>query len=689
MAWKTASPGAKTRTLRRRLSNVTAALAASAGLLCPVPALAAVGHITAGRVSAGHVSADVVAKPQLPSIRPCKHMIKRGNAQFLVWVCNSGKHPRADLSTVLKLANQYAPEMIKLMGKPQPDSGGLAGGGDTRIDIYLVNGTAQSVERDGSPDRLHKTNNVVDDAMTVSTDRHGDAASGYMLLNRQRMGGKGFASDFVHEFFHVLQYHYNIGSCNGGEWWFTEASATWAESYWVASTAPGEVYKRYVENFEKNPELSLTDTRNLHDYASFIWPYFMQQQKGADAIASVWKSLPPRNISCRAMNQRLDAQLSFADNFRDFAVRNLDQKFIRDSGEPEWPQDFGKNYQDLHNDFPETWPDISNDRQFTAAGQSQSLKLDLPPLSVTYAYINTTAIGDPVMGIHLDMSGLSDTEGLSVDVLGYESDQSGHNHWIRIRESSPDNGVCMAWDPGDTEDTALVLVISNSSLTQTTRGTTKIQARGACATSASGTVTHTQHVVEGDDTYTDTVDTTVSMNLKFVASGNDMVSNGSTFTYTVSGTHNDGSTTCDFGGSGNGSMDPSAGSGSYADLYGYVASKDNPPHLTEVAYGPSLSGCGGGYVLNDSALGCPIVPSNIYFPPPEYEGAYSADSSVISFNCNDSSGSQPTVDIEDLTENVTGTLTAQGVIPCGLWTAGCVDGSPTAKAAKPGFGLRR
>lgn len=657
-----------------RFAGAAAALAIIVGVLGPAPAIAAAGH-----------QAGVAAKPRLPYITHCKHMRKMGNKLFLVWVCNSGTDPARELAEVLKLTDTYVPEMIKLMRRPRLDSGGIAGGGDKRIDIYLVNGTAQSVQRDGSADTLPST--AV--AETVSTDRHGARASGYMLLNRLRMKSTGFASDFVHEFFHVLQYRYNVGDCSGGKkWWFTEASATWAESFWVPGTAKDEVYWRYTGDngrpgFEKHPEMSLLNTGANHDYESFIWAYFMQQQKGPAAIARVWKSLPGTEDSCNAMNKKIDAQLSFAKNFRDFAVRNFDSELNRDTGAPEWPQKFGKHYQNLfpHSDFPQALPDEQTFRQFTASGQSQPVKLNLPPLSATYAEIETTPIGDQTSGIELDTGSLSGAANLSVDVIGYESQNPKHNHWIRIRESRVGNGVCLAFDPGYTGNSDLVLVMSNASLTRTTRGTLTIKARGECATSASGKVTHTQHVNEVDsgDSTSLAEDTTVTMNLKFTAKGDDLVSKGSTYTYTASGTFTDDNATCGFSGSGTGFMDGSSAGSSFADLEAYAFDKAQPPALIEEAAGQPLSGCDGGFELDDAAQGCPIVSSEIFFPPPGYVGAYSADSQVIKFNCNDTAGQQPTTDVADLTEMVTGTLTAKGVIPCGLWTSGCMNGTP-AKA---------
>jgi len=91
--------------------------------------------------------------------------------------------------------------------------------------------------------------------------------------------------------------------------------------------------------------------------------------------------------------------------------------------------------------------------------------------------------------------------------------------------------------------------------------------------------------------------------------------------------------------------------------------------------GVPLSGCAGGYELSDAAFGCPIVPPLLAQPRPTCEGKYSSDLSTIQFNCDASSGPVDGSDAISVTEQVTGSLKAQGVIPCGLWTVNCANGT--------------
>jgi hypothetical protein len=81
-------------------------------------------------------------------------------------------------------------------------------------------------------------------------------------------------------------------------------------------------------------------------YSTYIWFYFMEQEIGPEAISKIWEDfgrLDPGTIDqARAI---IDAQLPFAEHFRDFAVRNLNLEL-----EPGHP--INPNYDDLDPQFP-------------------------------------------------------------------------------------------------------------------------------------------------------------------------------------------------------------------------------------------------------------------------------------------------------------------------------------------------
>lgn len=708
-------------------------------VLVAVSGLAMAGLLSAALVSAVPVRAVAAARPQagarpaarstaapgLPRTAPCKHMIKDAGANLVVPVCGNSKSPPlptmsncsaklhnsasdsnfdvwtcsasakaiSNATKALGLAEKnYDRETSFMGGPPIPDSGTPAEGGDIKIDMYLVSVSAgQEVTRYDPATKDVFTSQLTDTiaAQAIPTDEttdgDGAAASGWMVLNLDRLADPGFESDFVHEFFHLLQYRTNIGYCGGNEWWFTEASATWAESYFVPATAPDEVYYRYVDGFETDPSLSLMSmandaTEDPHGYSSFIWPYFMQQKAGSSSIANVWKSLTSVK-SCTEMNEKLDAQLSFADHFRDFAVRNLDDpdQFVRNAAPPVWPENFGGNYKKLHRDFPQAWPNIDPADNLTLdnPGSTQTVSVSLPPLSAEYVQISMPGYVDsPVRSISLDTSALSGASGMSVDLLGYEDTAPGHNKWIRIRESQPASGICTLWDNAN-GDTSVILVISNSSLSQKLAGPLDIQTHSYCAASASGTLVHTQHHVQylNDDTLT--TSSKVKLTLSFTDTPSGLVGSGS-YSYQFSGS--DTALNCRFSGSGTGTISDSGDEG-FANLFGYAAARPQPPYLIEVVTPPQpAKGCHGGFTLADNIRGCPIVDRSVYYYPPGYLGSYSADLSAVDLDCHDSYSDS----IEKITEGMTGTISVQGVVSCGLWTSDCTDGvlnPPSARRA--------
>src|SRR5215472_7453623 len=71
----------------------------------------------------------------------------------------------------------------------------------------------------------------------------GTVSSGFVVVLRPESMPKGdsFKSVLAHELFHVLQFAHNTTrSCP--KFWFTEASATWAEWYFVPGAAGHMVY---------------------------------------------------------------------------------------------------------------------------------------------------------------------------------------------------------------------------------------------------------------------------------------------------------------------------------------------------------------------------------------------------------------------------------------------------------------
>jgi hypothetical protein len=605
------------------------------------------------------------------------------DAHFDVWTCG---HTSAAISAAQKAlgaaTKNYAGETSLMGGPPLPDSGTPAEGGDKKIDIYLVSVSAgQEVSRyDPATKQVDTSNMTGAVAETIPTDEKDTTASGWMVLNLDRLNSPGFQSDFVHEFFHLLQYRTNVGFCGTPEWWFTEASATWAESYFVPGTAADEVYSRYVNAFEKDPSLSLTsmakDTSgNPHGYASFIWPYFMQQQAGPASIAEVWKKLKGVT-SCAAMNQVLDKVYSFAGHFKDFAVRNLDSPLASLSGTGKaWPDQFGPRYQQVHSDFPETLPALVAPNKGNtplqvpkAPGTGKypyqvSVPVKLPALAAQYNYFSFP-LGD-VGDVDFDFSGLSG----SADVTLVGADYGGsHAGYIRLPVTGKSAHVCLSVDLNSPDQGGtyanggkMYVIVDDHSLTSPVTGSYKLTARADCATSVTGTLKDkTVLKIDGSgssstevDTWTDAVKVTLTDTWAGFNQGRTSetstylrVDKGSTCTYTVSE-------------KGTGVL-PAA-----ADLYAF-----NAP---AAAHGPYFKDFGGikekgtakGCGVNEAATG---TSGGFQYCQKGGQSSYgNAAESILTFNCSltnhYSTGYERYVG--------SGTLHAADVDACGLWTTGC------------------
>jgi hypothetical protein len=497
-----------------------------------------------------------------------------------------------------------------------------------------------------------------------------------MVLNVNRLNSPAFESDFVHEFFHLLQFRTNVGFCGSDEWWFTEASATWAESYFVPGTAPGEVYDRYVDGFKKDPSLSLTsmakdDSGSPHGYSSFIWPYFMQQEAGAASVADVWKQLKDVT-TCAAMDEVVNNVFPFAAHFEDFAVRNLDSRLPNlTGGGSAWPQRFGPTYQDLHPDFPEVLPDLAAPNKKnkllsvpkSAIGGSYpyrvSVPVKLPALSAQYNAFNFLpgAVGD----VEFDFSGLSG----SPDVTVIGADNGSHADFIRVPVTGTSAHVCLTIDENAPAQSAtlanggkMYVIVDNHSTTSPLKGSYQVTARADCASSVSGTLTDkTTLDLTGTPSEVDTYSDTVHVLLKDARYGFDQKGTTETSTFTRVDT-GDG---CTYKAS-------SKGSGPIPNLtfvYAFNAPAAAHGPFFEDEGGVTEKGTYGGCGASGTFTG---TSGAFQYCQTAGQSSYgNAGESILTFKCSTtdtySNGSESWIG--------NGTLQATDVDSCGLWTTGC------------------
>jgi hypothetical protein len=347
---------------------------------------------------------------------------------FEVWIkgtANSASDQLALAATESLVDSLWGPE-TKLMGPPLPDvprghgkePAGDTGNDSSRIDIYIV---PPGVKFTRAGEQQSTTAIAETDPTATSARHHPRAASSaFLLVRRDRLGSPGFKSDIAHEFFHLLQDAHNAYTkqqCPDGSFWFREATATWAESYFVPETAADEVYRRWFAAFQAGSDQShswgMENTDGNRPYMSFIWPYFMQQQVGAAAIARAFKAMETAK-TCEQMMKDTDAQLSFARHFHEFALRNLDESDTFDHG------NLGAivpRYQTLHKDFPDhRLPPIKREQLTPASGNSLPVveSLHVPALRAWYYQLD---VSSDVGQVDIDTSGLSPQGSWDVDAV--------------------------------------------------------------------------------------------------------------------------------------------------------------------------------------------------------------------------------------------------------------------------------
>jgi hypothetical protein len=439
-------------------------------------------------------------------------------ADFVVWACDDGPGAAVDEAAALALADSIYTPMTTLMGAPLPDDNG-------GIDIYLLS-SGQSLTRQGktttlsvtitSCSQLSGTGGVArPDPATVQ----GTGASGYVVLSRPLLEqcASDFTSTLVHEYFHVLEFHYNTTlSCP--KFWFAEASATWAEWQFAPATAPTIVYP-YFSQLEAKPSVSLTNSAGRSPYADWMWPLFMQQQAGGPAvIAAAWKAMAGVT-GCAALNNAINLQVPFDPNFGNFALENFDSplKNIGDSQESQWPTGFSSMYQQLASNLPEQLPKES--KATPATNTTTSEPVSVPDLATQYNQW-TTGVADNNYGLsfEFDFSGITNRQNLDIIAIAAERNETTPHDSkpflvINVPASSDYLRICAPADGNIngnpsyiTKGIVLNLILANDSIASggDVGGSYTVTPRSTCAASASGNYTET-YSTPGPESYNETV----------------------------------------------------------------------------------------------------------------------------------------------------------------------------------------
>jgi hypothetical protein len=648
---------------------------------------------------AAAAQAAAAPPPASPVMSDCPHgMNNKETSHFRVFACNNGPSAARDEQSALSdLAHLLGPE-TSLMGPPVPDN--EAAGEKGRIDVYLV-ATGQTLKRGSDDVDLTKDGT---DAETPWDAINGTVSSAFIVSLRPEAlpHGASFNSVLAHELFHVLQYSHNttLSCVEDGRlnFWFLEASAVWAEWYFAPASAGTMVYPWFRE-FQAKPDISLTDAKTRSPYGDWTWPLFMQQQAGPESIAGAWKAMAGKT-GCTALNAAVNQQVPFHDHFGDFAVEDLDYRLPNlKTGARAWPTGFGRNYPRFRasaNPAAPAFPEVLPKHDLVALDQnnypySQTVKVDLPPLSSTYDEVPVLPAADVGLSgqsIEFDFSHLSHPGYLDISLVAANHEPNGHavhnGVWQRIDLSGGDLHAKICLDADGTNgnypvDGTFYVVLDNHSSGPSAApvtGSYKVYQRTACATALAGTLTVSE--TQNNDGFISKLQQNAVLKIKLAdTTGAFEVMPGSTWSeqYNATATCNLGTQTASAAGAGkltDADLDVADPAITITLMYSQPYSVRpwlNGVFLTPENAQTSVSGsnCGLGSVVPlQIGAGCPVVAG------PEYTiGVYTARDAGVNFACSSSA----TIGGVTVSETVTGILTATDPVDCGLWTKNCSIGS--------------
>jgi hypothetical protein len=367
--------------------------------------------------------------------------------------------------TLAVLNKIYAP-MTGLMGEPRPD----VEGDDNAIDVYILNDDSYVHRRDNDIAQKQGATAHSDDAQTPV----GKGASGFITVARTLLYNQRFNITMIHELFHVLQFAHNAefsirpiaGTTKTERHWFSEASASWAAAHFDRTLAPWDdgraawidVHRMFTQFFLPSFE-ALNTIGGPHPYSAYIWPYFVEQEKnGPGFMGQIWVGLETVTTFEQA-DDVIDANYPFAENFKTFALRNLNNEFA-----PGDPLPYAKRYV---NQDPEKFPDriapdfVNGKKPFElVADQEFRQSLDIENLSARYLQFSPNGL---VRKVEFDFSGLQPQDLTDVQALIRTTDG-----WVaQPFDYSTTNTVTFCFTEGPTTATRngsfveMILVVSN------------------------------------------------------------------------------------------------------------------------------------------------------------------------------------------------------------------------------------
>ncbi len=337
---------------------------------------------------------------------------------FRVWACGASQTTvQGDLDTVIGVASSlWAPMTLSEpdgMGRPVPDNGAKQSDGNGKVDVYLLEPLAQCRVRGDSCQQ------ITGDALAMAPKDWPEnctvvgfpdtGCSGYMLLDRGRISDPAFAADFAHEFFHILQLAHN-GRIDIT--WYHEASAVWAEWFYERQASQPYGYGLFQLHQENGRSLLWYEYGRDFQYEAWDWPLFQFTVKGSSSVFQSWAAIESATTKSE-VDAAVDGKLSFADTFRDYAVRNA-QPAAYIPGASTGLESERWQAQPALSDFPANPHYVAGRMSAVSLGEDRR-SADIDPLSAQYDEYQVT---DPrVRQIEIDITGLTGAAQADLDVL--------------------------------------------------------------------------------------------------------------------------------------------------------------------------------------------------------------------------------------------------------------------------------
>ncbi len=381
---------------------------------------------------------------------------------FKVWWCLSGDKKRA--AAVSKVAEAKWQAMATPgagLGAPLPDE-------DNLIDVYIAPAGACDTLAATCPEsnKLSESRpGTTMDKPPYATNAFGRQVSSGDIMLLNTLGDRSRAQElrfqFVHEFFHLQTARYNLEV--QGNLWFSEASAVWAERHYAKADSAARRFTLFDQYFLPETGLSLTSTSGAHEYASWIWLYFVEQERGAGAVLGAWTAEGTMSAAnADEFNAALDKYFSFGSSLRDFSVRNLNQNFGPDF----------RVYDEAG--FPTGTADPAYSTTRTIGVGATTTNVTVAPLAAQY---DRYEVSTSARFVEFDFSSVAGQAGASIDVVAHSAKE---NRWKRIK---PNGSLRFCQDTAGEDYDQLRVVVTNHALDSPgITGSYNVTGKSACGT---------------------------------------------------------------------------------------------------------------------------------------------------------------------------------------------------------------